>query len=283
LTAALTAAVLAAEVVGGLVSGSLALLADAGHVFTDLSALLIALLALRLARRPPDRRRTFGYYRAEVLAALANGLLLLGLAAALFLEALERFQHPPAVRTGPMVAVAVVGLVANAVGLRLLSPARANINVRGAFLHLLGDTISSAGVVGGGVVMGITGFYRLDPILTVVLGVVIIVGAVSLVRESVDVLLEAAPCHLDLQAVAGAIAETPGVEDVHDVHVWTISSGIVALSAHLVVAADASVADNDRLLAAVSRLLLDRFGIGHATLQVEGRLLEHVGVVHVPE
>ena len=269
-----------AEVVGGLLTGSLALLADAGHMFTDLSALLISLLAIRIATRPPNASKTFGYHRVEILAALANGLVLMGMAVALFMEAWERFADPPEIDTLPMVLVAIIGLIANMVGLYLLSDSRDNLNVRGAFMHILGDTISSAGVVVGGIVMMTTGYYRIDPILTVVIGIIIIVGALSLIRESVDVLLESVPCHLDLSAIAEAVAATDGVAAVHDLHVWTITSGLVALSGHLVVPPECPVEENDRILTDVKRLLLDRWGIAHTTLQIEGRDYEHVGLVH---
>ena len=280
LTLGLTATILVAEAVGGWLTGSLALLADAGHMLTDLSALLVSLLAIRLATRPADRSKTFGYQRVEVLAALTNGLLLMGLSVALFHEAWERFADPPEIHTIPMVLVALVGLVANVVGLWLLAGSRSNINVRGAFLHILGDTISSAGVVVGGLVMWGTGFFWIDPILTFVIGIVIIVSATSLVREAVDVLLEAVPCHVDLEDVVGLLADTDGVEDVHDVHVWTITSGMVALSGHLVVAPETAAADTDRILTAVKEALLERWGIAHTTLQVESRDYKHVGLVH---
>lgn len=276
----MTGTILVAEVVGGLLTGSLALLADAGHMLTDLSALGVGLLAIRIAARPADASKTFGYHRVEILAALVNGLVLVGVSVALFLEAWERFADPPPVDTLPMVAVAVVGLVANVVGLWLLSGSRGNLNVRGVFLHILGDTVSSAGVVVGGVVMWATGFYRIDPILTVVIGVIIIVSALSLIRESVNVLLEAVPCHLDLGTIADAMAESEGVQGVHDLHVWTITSGLVSLSGHLVVAPRTSAADNDRVLAGVKRMLRTRFGIDHTTLQIESPDYEHVGVVH---
>jgi len=275
-----TATILVAEAIGGLLTGSLALLADAGHMFTDLSALLISLLAIRIATRPPNASKTFGYHRVEILAALANGVLLMGMAAVLFMEAWDRFADPPEIAALPMVVVAAIGLVANVVGLWLLSGSRDNLNVRGAFMHVLGDTVSSAGVVVGGIVMMATGYYRIDPILTVVIGVIIIVGALSLIRESVEVLLEAVPCHLDVEAISAALAATDAVDEVHDLHVWTITSGMVALSGHLVVAPRCTVEESDRILADVERLLLDRWGISHTTLQIEGRGYEHVGLVH---
>jgi cobalt-zinc-cadmium efflux system protein len=280
LTFFVTGTILIAEVIGGILTGSLALLADAGHMLTDLSALGISLLAIRFATRPPNLRKTYGYYRVEVLGALLNGVILIGLSTVLFMEAWERFANPPEIKTLPMVLVATIGLVANLVGLWILSGARSNLNVRGAFLHILGDTISSLGVIVGGIVMWATGIYLIDPILTIVIGIVIIASAYSLVREAIDVLLESVPKHLEVETIAHAMEEVEGVEAVHDLHIWTITSGMLALSAHIVVAARMHTGHTDELLTRVKRLLLEAHGINHTTLQIESQAYEHVGPVH---
>lgn len=280
LTMALTGSILAVEVAGGLLSGSLALLSDAGHMLGDLSAVVLSLLAIRFAARAADARRTYGWYRLEILAALANGVLLLAVAVGVLLEAFERIRAPQPIDSGLMLIVALVGLVANGVALVVLHGSRSNLNVRSVFLHVLGDALSSVGVVVGAVLIGITGNTMIDPILSCLIGVIITVGAVALVRESAHILLEAVPAHIDAEAVARGIRSVRGVEAVHDLHIWCITSDRIALSAHLVIPPGTGMEESTRILHAVEVLLLRDHAIGHATLQIEARGYEHVGDFH---
>jgi cobalt-zinc-cadmium efflux system protein len=274
----LTGTIALAEAVGGYLTNSLALMSDAGHMLTDVSALALSLLALWFAGKPANLKKTYGYYRMEILSALLNGVLLLGITIVILIEAWQRFREPAPVRLGPMALVALVGLVANLGALGFLHQTH-SMNVRGAFLHVLGDALSSVGVLIGAGIMAMTGWYVVDPIISVVISVVIVVGALRLVRDAVDVLLEAVPAHVDLEAVKELMLRVPGVSAVHDLHVWTISSGLYALSAHLVVG-DPQVCNNDEILSAVKHELFDRFGIDHTTIQIESETYAHLGEVH---
>jgi cobalt-zinc-cadmium efflux system protein len=257
------------ELVGGLLSNSLALQGDAGHMFTDTLALGLSVVALSLARRPASQTRTYGFHRAEVLAALANGTILVLICGYIFYEAYQRFVDPPEVRGSLMLAVAAVGLLANLVGILILrSAGRDNLNVRGAFLHMWGDTISSVGVIVGGVIILATDWTMVDPIISIFIGLLILRGAVKLVLESSDILLEAVPKHLDVTQISNALREIEGVRDVHDVHLWTITSGIYALSCHLVIE-DRMVSGSSQIVETVNQALSQKFGIGHSTLQLE--------------
>ena len=275
---AVTAFIAVVEVVGGLWTGSLALLSDAGHMFTDISALALSLLALWWAGRPATGRKTYGYYRAEILSALANGVLLLGITAVILYEAWQRFRDPRPVELGPMAAVSAVGLVSNLGALAFLHRSH-SLNVRGAFLHVLGDTLSSVGVLAGAGLMALTGAWVIDPLVSVLISAVIVVGAFRLVRDAVDVLLEAVPAHVDMAALKALLCGVEGVTAVHDLHVWTISSGLYALSAHLVVR-DPMACNNDVILGSVKHALFDRFGIDHTTIQIESEAYAHLGEVH---
>ncbi len=274
----LTGTIAVAEAVGGYVSNSLALMSDAGHMLTDISALALSLLALWFAGKPADLKKTYGYYRMEILSALLNGVLLLGITVVILMEAWERMQQPAEIRLGPMAVVATIGLLANLGALGFLHQTH-SMNVRGAFLHILGDTLSSVGVLLGAGLMALTGWYLVDPIISVAISVVIVFGALKLVRDAVDVLLEAVPAHVDMAVVKEMLQRVQGVRDVHDLHVWTISSGIYALSAHLVVE-DPMVCNNDEILSAVKHDLFDRFGIDHTTIQIESESYSHLGEVH---
>lgn len=275
---ALTATIALAEAVGGWLTGSLALLSDAGHMLTDMSALLLSLLALWFSGKPADKKKTYGYYRMEILSALLNGVLLLGITVFILYEAWERVRAPTEVKLGPMAIVATVGLVSNLAALSFLHHTH-SMNVRGAFLHVLGDTLSSVGVLVAAGIMALTGWYVVDPLISVLISIVIVVGAVQLVRDAVDVLLEAVPAHVDMAAVQELMLKVQGVTAVHDLHVWSISSGIYALSAHLVVQ-DPMVCNNDEILSAVKHELFDRFGIDHTTIQIESETYAHLGEVH---
>ncbi|HEY8491375.1 MAG TPA: cation diffusion facilitator family transporter [Dehalococcoidia bacterium] len=268
----LSAAFFVVEVVGGLLTNSLALLADAGHMLSDVAALGLALFALWVAARPAGPAKTYGYFRVEILAALVNGLGLAGIALLLMWEAVQRLGSPPAVESGPMLAVAALGLAANVAAAWVLAGGQAgSLNVRGAFLHVLGDLAGSAGALAAGAVMLATGWYLADPLVSVGIGLLIIWSAWRLLRETVDVLLEAAPAHIDVRAVEGAMREVPGVERVHDLHVWTVTSGFVAMSAHVEVTHARHEHD---VLVDLRRVLHDRFDIEHTTLQLECRELE---------
>ncbi|WP_199423063.1 cation diffusion facilitator family transporter [Actinotalea solisilvae] len=267
----LTLAVAGVQVVGGLVSGSLALLADAGHMLTDATAVAIALLGARLAGRPATNARTYGLQRAEVLAALANALLLGVVAVWVLVEAVRRWSDPPDVATGPMLVVALVGAAANVVGLLLLREGqRASLNVRGAYLEVLGDLLGSVAVVVAGLVIVATGWTRADVVASAAIGLFILPRAWSLLRDVLDVLLEATPRGIDLDEVREHMRRVPGVVDVHDLHAWTITSGVPALSAHVVV--DEECLARGRAGAVLDTLgdcLGDHFDTEHCTFQLE--------------
>jgi cobalt-zinc-cadmium efflux system protein len=275
---ALTGTIAVAEAVGGYITNSLALMSDAGHMLTDISALGLSLLALWFSGKPANLKKTYGYYRMEILSALLNGVLLLGITVFIVVEAWERFRAPAEVKLGPMAVVATIGLLSNLAALAFLHSTH-SMNVRGAFLHVLGDALSSVGVLVGAGVMYFTGWYAVDPLISLLISVVIVVGAVKLVRDAVDVLLEAVPSHVDMAAVKELLVKVQGVRDVHDLHVWTIASGMYALSAHLVVA-DPMVCNNDNILSAVKHELYDQFGIDHTTIQIESETYAHLGEVH---
>jgi cobalt-zinc-cadmium efflux system protein len=277
---ALTATVMVAEFAGGIASNSLALLSDAGHMLTDVLALGLALFALMMAaRRAPDRV-SYGYYRLEILAALLNGVLLVVISIGILVEAWRRFQNPPVVAGKVVLLVATIGLLANVISLVLLRGAsRDCVNVRGAVMHIIGDALSSVGVLGSGLVITFTGWVRIDPLLSAIIGVIIIYGAVRLVRESVDVLLEASPAGIELRCVSDDIQAIPGVRAVHDLHVWSITSGMTALSGHVVLEA-ATLSHSDRILNSIKELLEARYKIRHTTIQVESEAYREIGEVH---
>jgi len=265
-TLALTVAMMIFEAVGGWLSGSLALLSDAGHMLTDAAALLLAVLALWFAGRPADLKRTYGFFRIEVLSALVNGVTLVGIAGLIGWEAWQRIAHPEHIKAGLMLAVAVVGLIINLIGMVLLARS-GNLNVRAAFLHVVGDALSSVGVIAAGAIAWVTGSSLPDPLISIGIALIIAFGSLSLIREAVHVLLEAVPAHIDLVEVFSAMKEVRGVRQIHDLHVWTISHSLHALSAHLVCSGEP--ADRDEVLSSARAVLRDRFGIDHATLQIE--------------
>src|SRR5438034_11207569 len=262
---ALTGGLLALEVVGGLWTGSLALLADAAHVLTDVGGLILALFAIWIASRPPTPEKTYGYYRVEILAALVNALVLLVVAGAILVEAYRRLRAPPDVLGGPMLAVAVVGLAANLGCAWLLhADAATSLNVRGAYLHVLSDALASVGVVAAALVVVATGWTLADPLASVAIALIIVPRTWGLLKQAVNVLLEGTPTHLDLGEIEEAITRVPGVQRVHDLHVWTLTSGREAMSAHVVVG---DLRDGERLIEALHAVLHTRFGIDHTTIQ----------------
>jgi len=269
------------ELAGGLISNSLALIGDAGHMFTDTLALGLSLFALNLAKRPASQTKTYGFYRAEILAALINGTILVLVSAYIFYEAYHRFVEPPEVRGGLMLIVAAIGLVANLVGISILRPAsRGNLNVKGAFLHMWSDTVSSVGVIAAGIIILLTGRTIADPIISIIIGLLILRGAGGLVWESVNILLEAVPKHLDMGQINNAIRKIKGVKDVHDVHLWAITSGMYAMSCHLLIE-DQMVSNCTQIVEEVNQTLSQKFGISHSTVQLECEECENSPVCHI--
>jgi cobalt-zinc-cadmium efflux system protein len=267
LTLVLAATYMLAEAVGGWLTGSLALLADAGHMLSDAAALGLSLFAMWIAQRPPTPKRTWGYYRTEILAALINGATLLALSVWVVVEALERFRSPAEVDAPVMMAISAGGLIINLIGLRILSGGRdESLNIRGAWLHVLTDALGSVQAIAAGALIWAYGWQWADPLASILISLLVVYSAWHLLRETVGVLMEGTPSHIDLDDVRDTLAGLPGVEGVHDLHVWTITSGMVALSAHLVVEAEAG---SRNLLRTVRTSLHDRFGIHHATVQIE--------------
>jgi cobalt-zinc-cadmium efflux system protein len=266
-TLVLTCGFLVVEVAGAVWSGSLALLADAGHMLADAAGLGLALFAIWIATRPPTPAKTYGYYRAEILAALVNAIVLLGVAGLILVETYRRVLAPPEILGGPMLAVATVGLVVNlACAWILHGAAAASLNVRAAYLEVLGDALSSIGVVVAAAIVVATGWTLADPLVSGAIALVIVPRTWRLLRQAVNVLLEGTPAHLDLGEIEDAMRRVPGVRRVHDLHVWTLTSGREAMSAHAVVD---DVRDSERLLGTLHAVMHARFGIDHTTIQLE--------------
>jgi cobalt-zinc-cadmium efflux system protein len=265
----LTVAFLAVEVAAGLLTGSLALLADAGHMLTDVAGLVLALAAMKFAERPPSPRRTYGYHRVEILAALTNGIVLLVVAGYILLEAWERFSHPTPVAGVPVLAVATVGLAVNVAGVLLLhSGSQSSLNIRGAYNEVLADAASSVGVIVGAGVITATGWLWVDPLVAVLIALFILPRTFALLREAVQVLLEGTPREVDITAVRAAMQEVGGVKSIHDLHVWTLTSGRHALSAHAILEDEAAHGD---VLDALRHRVTHDFPISHVTVQLEER------------
>lgn len=263
----LTLIVFVIELLGGLLSHSLALLSDAGHMLTDAAALGMSLFAFWLASRPATFKKTFGYRRAEILAAFFNGIGLWVLVAFIVYEAIRRMAHPPAIEGPLMLGVALFGLLTNGVVASILfRSARVNLNIRGAWLHVLSDILGSIGAVVGGVFVLFMGWNWVDPLVSLIICALILWSSWDLVKESVNVLLEGAPQHIRTDRVAEALRSVRGVIDVHDLHIWTVTSGFDALSAHVEVE---DIRQSERTLEDLNRVLEERFGITHTTLQIE--------------
>ena len=264
---ALTIAFTLAELVGGWLANSLALLADGAHMLADVAALALSLFALRFARRPATPEKSYGYVRLEILAALLNGALLLVIAVGIVWEAVRRLHRPEPVHAGILIGVASAGLVANIVSAFVLHrSAGESLNVRGAYLHVLGDLLGALGAILAGVIIATTGWLPADPLISFLVALLIVASSWRLLRESVDVLLEAVPRDIDLTQVRAAIAGVAGVTDVHDLHVWTVTSGFLAMSGHAVVR---DPADSQRVLDQIHQRMRERFGIRHATIQIK--------------
>jgi len=264
---ALTSTYLVAEVIGGIVFNSLALLSDAAHMLTDVAALVIALLAIKLGQRSADDRRTFGYRRFEILAAAFNAVLLFAIAIYVFVEAIERFTEPQEVQSWGMLAVAAIGLVVNVVSMQLLQAGKdRSFNVKGAYLEVWADMIGSVGVIAGAIAIRVTGWTWIDPVVAVAIGLWVLPRTWILLRDTTNVLLEGVPGGLELRQVRAAIAAAPGVAGLHDLHVWSTSNDDVSCTAHVTLAPEA---DADTVRASVVTMLSARFGIEHCTIQTE--------------
>lgn len=267
LTLLVTSVWFAVELLAGFYTNSLALLADAAHMLTDLAALSLSLFALKISTRPPTNEKTFGYLRAEVLAALANGVILVLVGLFIAYEAYHRLLEPPEVKSKVMLAVAGVGLAANLVSARLLSRCDLeNLNVRGAFLHVMGDIMGSVGAIIAGIIMSVRRWFLADPIVSLIVAILILYSSWQLLRDSVDVLLEGTPRHLNLAAILADLGSVDGVVSVHDLHVWSITSGMPALSCHVVLRAGG---DASAVLKELSQLMTVRHHIEHTTIQTE--------------
>lgn len=282
LALSITVLMMIVEIIGGLLSNSLALLSDAGHMLTDNLALLLTFFAMKFASRPATERRTFGFYRIEILAALVNGIILVLISLYIMYEAWVRMRNPQPVQGTLMLIVAAIGLVANLIGAVALKKHRhTNLNIRGAYLHIVGDALSSVGVVLGGIVILLTGWYLVDPILSAAISFVIIYGAWSLVKESVNILLESAPSHINIDAVAAEIAKINGVQEAYHIHLWTITSGVYAMSAHVLID-DRLVSGSRDLIDEITSLLSHKFNVIHSTIQLECERCHEGQVCNLP-
>jgi cobalt-zinc-cadmium efflux system protein len=263
----LTLTYMAAEVAGGLITGSLALLADAAHMLTDAGGLALALLAIRFGERPATPQRTYGYLRAEVLSALANAVVLLGLTVYILYEAYRRFVDPPEIIGGPMLAVAAIGLIVNLISMRLLSGGSSeSLNVKGAYFEVLSDMLGSLGVIVAALIVMFTGWRLADPIVGAGIGLFIVPRTWSLLSQVTHILLEGTPPQVDVALLERRLAEIPGVAAVHDLHVWTITSGLDAMSGHLVVS---EMSEAAQVLRQARQMLAEEFKVDHVTIQVE--------------
>jgi cobalt-zinc-cadmium efflux system protein len=268
---ALTATFMVVEFIGGWLANSLALMADAGHMLNDVVALALTYFALWFAQRPATSRKSYGWLRLEILCALVNGAALFLIAGIIFWQAFLRFRSPPEVEGTLMLVVAAGGLVVNIIGAVLLhSSASHNLNMRGAYLHILGDLLGSVGAISAALIILATGWYLADPLISVFVAMLILVGAWRLMRESVDILLEAVPRNIDLSAVRSAIMDVDGVHDVYDLHVWTLTSGYLAMSGHALIR---EPQQHQRILNDIHDLMHSRFSISHVTVQLDHEVL----------
>jgi len=282
LTLAITVVGMVVEAVGGWVTNSLSLLSDAAHMLADVGAIALSLFALGIAVRPADARRTYGYYRLEILAALANGAVLIAMAIGIAIEAWQRLKHPEPIHLRTMAAVALFGLLINGLGLWLTHGGKhGSMNLRSTYLHIAGDFVNSVGVLVSAALIAWTGKPQIDAVVGFLIAGTIVWGAFRLCREAVDVLLEGVPPHLDFSEVFDCLGRLPGVEAVHDLHVWTITSGMVALSCHIVVTCEGpGCRSHDEILQDAREILKDRFRIEHTTIQFESDQYRHEEMVH---
>jgi cobalt-zinc-cadmium efflux system protein len=267
LSLGISALIFVAELAGGFWTGSLALLSDSAHVFLDFFALALSYIALRISTLPADDRHTFGWHRLEVFAGLANGMTLFAVTITIIFEAWQRIKSPVAVHSAEMLVIAIIGLIANLITAQLLKEHHQHdLNVHSAFLHVVGDALSSVGVIIGGVVMLFTGWVIIDPIISVMICIFLFVGSWRVLRSSVHILFEGTPENISLSEVARAIGEIDGIKSVHDLHIWSICSGYPALSVHVCANFDGTTTER---LSAIKKLLQERFGIEHTTIQID--------------
>jgi cobalt-zinc-cadmium efflux system protein len=270
----LTLFYLLAEIIGGLATRSLALLADAGHMATDVAGLGLAYFAIRFAERPATPERTYGYYRVEILAALTNAVVLIGISLFILYEAYQRFWHPPEVQSLPMLLVAAIGLVVNVIGILILrSGSNKSLNIKGAYFEVLSDTLTSIGVIAAGIIMLTTGWYYADPIISAAIGLFILPRTWVLLKDAAGVLLEGVPSDVNLAALRTSLEKIEGVAEIHDLHVWSLTSNMNAMSVHAVLADDA---EHDDVLKRVHQHCTKKFKISHVTVQTEcGDFAQH--------
>lgn len=267
LALAITAIYFFVELLGGILTNSLALLSDAGHMFSDIAALGLSLFAFQMARRPATTKKTYGYHRLEILVALINGLTLWLIVGIIFNEAYRRFLDPPQVHSLGMLLIASIGLVVNVVaGMILFGSDHGSLNMRGAFLHVLGDALGSVGAVAAGLIMLATGWYLADPLISILIGLLILYTSWDLIKESVDILMQSVPKGIDVEEVQRALEQVSGVSKIHDLHVWSVTSGVFTLSAHAVIVPDG---DPHMILDRIEDRLKRQFSIEHTTIQLE--------------
>lgn len=256
-----------AEVIGGFITQSLALLADAAHMLTDVVGLLLAFIAIKIGEKRADAGKTFGYYRTEILAAVINAVVLLGISVYVLYEAYQRFQNPPEVKSGSMLFVAGIGLVVNIIGMMILrKDSEGSLNMKGAYFEVLSDMLTSIGVMIAGVIMLTTGWYYADPLISAAIGLLIFPRTWRLLKEAVNVLLEGTPNDVNIHELRKTLEETEGVKNIHDLHVWSLTSGVNAMSAHVV---RDKVTGNNSLLKRLTEVTTENFKISHTTFQIE--------------
>lgn len=263
----LTAAYLIAEVVGGIITKSLALLADAGHMLTDVGGLILALFAIGLAEKPANAQNSYGYYRAEILAALTNAVVLIGISLYILYEAYQRFLSPPEVQSTPMLIVAVIGLVVNLIGMLIMKKgSRESLNMKGAYFEVLSDMLTSIGVIVAAIIMLTTGWYYADPLISAGIGLFILPRTWILLKDAVRVLLEGTPSDVDIVKLRDAIKNIRGIKDIHDLHVWSLTSGVNAMSVHVIIE---EVNSESEMLTTINKTVTSEFKIFHTTIQLE--------------
>ena len=262
----LTALFMVAEFAGGFYANSLALTADAGHMLSDVAALALSYFSIWISKKPASPEKTYGYLRTEVLAAFINGVTLVLIAFFIVYEAIMRLFAPPEVKTPIMIIVAIGGLIVNLIGAVLLhSDSKDNLNIRGAFLHIIGDLLGSIGAIVAGVIIFYWHYYLADPIISIIIALLVLYSSIKLIIEATNVLLEATPAHINVETIKTALLESPNVIDVHELHIWSIASNKIALSVHIVT----KFLDNEKILCDIDKLLKDKFNIFHSTIQIE--------------
>ena len=271
----ITISFMTAEIIGGIWANSLALISDAGHMFSDAFSLVLSLFAIKLASKPPSAKRTYGFYRFEILAAFINGLTLAVIALYIYYEAYQRLIAPPEVQSGIMLWIAIIGLLANlgSAAILMRGDTKGNLNLRSAFLHVLGDMLGSVGAIIAGALIALFGWYIADPIISIIVATLVLISGWRVTKESVHVLTEGSPLHVDVAELSRNLYTINGVKGIHDLHVWTITSGLEALSCHIVIAPDKNVQE---MLLACKRVIHERLGIDHVTLQFESEDLKRL-------